>query len=845
MPADDPRLHFEIQNQSLTSALREFSTQGKVHLLYSSEAVDAHAKASLRGYFTVRDGLAKLLADSDLEFVIDDQGNVAIRRRPRAVQPVPVPAEESPSAPPRVAGDDVTHADVAIAEVTVTARRREESLQQVPLAVSSMGAQEIEVRDIQNAEDLNARVPGVAVNGGNFFGRTSGAMRVRGIPGVAVYVDDVVRSGANGLLMNVVEVERIEVLRGPQGTMFGKNAMGGAIQYVTQKPRTDPGIRVKATGGSAGRRDFVLNTDLPLTDTLFSKLTAATLNRDGYIDSTTVDADFGDQNDRIMRADLQWRPHENLSALLIGEYAEQRNDGTPAAVWALNPVCPGSAPPVNFVGGVPNSLCIYEAVGLPLDSEWTYGARKEWKTASPGSIWGNSYTSAGGVLQVEWEMSDQVRLKSITGYRDIDVKTGHDFDGTPYAIYEAYSASRRTESSQELQLQFRGERLTGTSGLYYYADDNRSSRQNWVANELRFDPWLSAREALGGGYASYDPPLINTLTDIESRGWAVFAEWSWRQTSRLTLSLGARYNSDEIHQASYLPAFVQAEQCCNPSDSLQAAGDPLPNQSGTATFNRVSPRASIQYQWTPRIMTYFTRAHGFGAGGFTGGNVPFLPNGGFTPYGPEDLANNELGLRADLFGGRLRFNATAFFGIYDDVQITEELQEAPGFPRTTNAGEAQIRGFEIEGSLQLSRSLLLQYGATWLHTEFTEIGNAENLALGAPFAYAPRFAYSFGAQYDWRLQPGNLSLRADYAWQDDVQTQLDINTRSFQPAYGVMNARMAFASPDNRWEFAIFGTNVLNQFYRINGFFLPADQIDTGTPARPREWGMSLRYATH
>jgi iron complex outermembrane receptor protein len=842
-PAPGEKVRFDIPRQPLSSALHEFSRQSRHQLLYPSEIVQKDLPRALFGYYTVEEGLAHLLQDSGLEFVMDGQGSVAVRRERRSLLPeLPVPS--APSATVHSVAGQPESSDVAIAEVIVQARRRDENLQQVPVAVTALDADEIEVRNIQSTEDLNGRAPGVAVNGGNFFGRATGAFRVRGIPGVAFYVDGVVRSSAEGLLMNVVDLERMEMLRGPQGTTFGKNAIGGAVQYITQRPREETQAKFKTTLGSMSRKDLTATLDLPLAPTLFSKVAVATLNRDGYMDSTTTGASLGDQEDRVARFDLLWRPSERFDALFIAEYVEQDTNGTPATVWELNPVCPGDAVPGNFVGAVPNSLCVYRAVGAPIKDEWLYGAREQWKTAASAGA-GNSYTSLGGVIQLDWRLSDRLQLKSISGYRELEAFRDHDFDGTPYALYQAFSAAKRDETSQELQLLYSDSRLSGTTGLYYYADEHWGTRQNWVANELRFEPFTSLRNALGGDFASYVPPLINSLMQNRSEGWAIFSEWTYRLTDKLSLSAGARYNNDDIAQATYPPAYVLPERCCTPTRSTRPAGPALPGQSGSATFTQLSPRFSAQYQWTPAVMTYYTYSQGFGAGGFTGGNVFFLPNGGFASYGPETLTNHEIGVRTDLFARRLRLNATVFSGDYDDIQVAEEVQQTPGFVLTRNAGEARIEGVEIEGALSPNRQLALNFSASWLDAAYTSIGNAKNLRIDSPLAYAPRFAYSVGAQYEWNLPGGAaLTARADYVWQDDVYSAPDINTRTFQPAYGVANARVAFADASGHWEVSLMGTNVLNQFYRLTGFFLPADQIEIGTPARPREWSLSVRYAT-
>jgi iron complex outermembrane receptor protein len=836
--APGERIRFSIPSQSLTSALGEFARQSELHLLYSSALTEGKSTRPLFGYFTVEEALTRLLDEANLEFVVGER-TIAIRRARNKVVADRAPSLEEITEESALA--ELPVLDAAIAEVIVQARRRDENLQQVPVAVTAMDAQDIEVRSIQSAEDLNGRVPGVAVNGGNFFGRSTGAFRIRGIPGVAVYVDGVVRGAADGLLMNLVEIERVEVMRGPQGTTFGKNAVGGAVQYVTQQPREALGARVKATVGTASRADVVANMDLPLREHLLSKISLASFNRGGYVEAPTGD-ELGDQRDSVVRAELLWRPTDRMEARVIGEFAEQRSNSTPATVWSLNPVCPNDPLPDVFVGSVPNSLCIYEAVGAHIRPAWLHGHREEWRTEASEGL-GNTYRSLGAVVQWDWRMSDRLQWKVLAGQRQIEAFRDHDFDGTPYAIYQSFAGSEVEESNFEGQLLFSGARLSGVTGFYLYADDSWGSRQNWVANELRFEPYLTARRDLGGGYAAFDPSIIHILTRNRSEGWAVFSEWSYRLVQGLSISVGARFNHDRIASAAYRPIGILPERCCARTRSLRPPAGVAP-LSGSATFEEIAPRVSLQYQWAPGFMSYYTYSKGFGAGGFTGGGVPNLPNGGFMAYGPETLTNHEIGVRTDWLDHRLRLNAAAFFGEYDDVQITEESQGAPGFPLMTNAGEGEIWGLEAEGIFSPNRNLTFNVSASWLRARYTEVGRAQNLRTDSPFAYAPRLAYAVGAQYDW-IWPvhGTLSARLDYIWQDDVYSTSDVNTQTLQRAYGVANGRLGFRARSGKWELALVGTNLLNQFYRLNGFFLPADQIETGTPARPREWALTFQYA--
>ena len=205
-------------------------------------------------------------------------------------------------------------------EVVVTARRREENLQEVPVAITALSAEDLEIRSIENIKDLQLFLPNVDIRGGGITGGTSGLFTIRGVEDVARYMDDVVQTGGANALQNVVELERVEVLRGPQGTYFGKNAISGAVQYVTQKPREEFGARIKTTLGSYNRADIIANVDIPLSDTVLTKVTAASLNRGGYVDSLSVDESYGEIGNTVLRGMLQWQPNDSFTGLFTATY---------------------------------------------------------------------------------------------------------------------------------------------------------------------------------------------------------------------------------------------------------------------------------------------------------------------------------------------------------------------------------------------------------------------------------------------------------------------------------------------------------------------------------------------
>jgi len=226
----------------------------------------------------------------------------------------------------------------AVEEVLVTARRREESLQDVPIAISAFGGESLQQRGVESVQNMNAVAPNLSVMGGGNSGESQATFRVRGMPGVSVYIDGVNQATTDGLLtMSVVEVDRIEVLRGPQGTLFGNASLGGAISYVTRAPADTFGARVQGSIGSFNRRDFQAAVDLPFSDTFKSKFTLASMSRDGFVESQVIERAYGDVNDELARADFLWEPLDSLSLRYNAEKSTTDRVGPARVVWEIGP----------------------------------------------------------------------------------------------------------------------------------------------------------------------------------------------------------------------------------------------------------------------------------------------------------------------------------------------------------------------------------------------------------------------------------------------------------------------------------------------------------------------------
>lgn len=748
-------------------------------------------------------------------------------------------------------------------EIVVTARRRAESLQEVPVAVSAFSTQQLEARGVSELGQLNAVVPNVSMYGGGATGESQGSFRMRGVPGVATYIDGVWQSTTDGLLtLGVVEVDRIEVLRGPQGTLFGKNAVGGAVQYVTRLPGDELGARIELSGGTYDRRDSTLSVDLPLGDALKTKFTAASLYREGFVDSVSVNRAWGDINDTMFRADVLWEPTDNFTARFVAERSEVDRWGPPRVLLEMgDPVYD----PLTGINSNPRAQA-YANIGRPI-TNLTHTA------GYPGGQVGkyqNRSTWEGRGLRVDldrytldmnWAFSDTMSLRSITAFREHYRTSQTDFDAADISFIERDFRSKGDQFTQELQLIGTRDRVSWVGGLFLWDDTTNDRTWTWVAPEFR-DPALRA-QALAGGQgvtaAAVNVPgsTLDSLNRVETEGWALFGDVSYDITDQLRLSVGIRTQDEDLATGSLIPSIAAPAL-----PGTDPAGDDFAYNGRvnrfTNSFDAVTWRATLQYQFTPQIMGYVGYSEGFSAGGISVPNLPqYADIPVQIPYDPETLESFEVGLRADWLDGLMRTNITAFRSDYDDIQVTNYLfTNCDGFPacngpRTqlpnlhlTNAAAARVQGIEFEGLFYPGERWTLSANLGWLDAEYTEVGAAADaIFIGAPFAQAPEATASLGVTYELPLSSGGtLTPRVDYTWTDGYTLATDYRNQSFQDAYGLLNARLTYSAPNDRWRLALFGTNLTNEYYMNSGFYSASNQLNFVTLGRPREAGVSLTF---
>ena len=602
----------------------------------------------------------------------------------------------------------------ALEEVVVTARRREENLQEVPISIESLGAEDLAVRNITTTEALNHAIVNFAPAPSTFFGLEQASFRIRGLPNVGVYVDGVAHQEEFGFLGDLVEMDRVEVLRGPQGTLFGKNSLAGAVQYVTAEPADHFRLNSSVTVGDYERFNVSAAADLPLGDGIYTKFTVAHNTRGGYLPSTTVNAVFGSEDDTIGRADILFKPNDMFNLRFI---LEQDNIGTNGNASTLQNLS-FSCAPIPSAGNNPGPACVYNGAAqhgepqLAVPTSVVYAQSEQWKTASNYqgpelfTDMTNYTTIANLAFNSNWA------LKGIGSYRAVYSEHFEDFASVGNDMFEGENTNVIFETTGEGQLLFNSDSLTGTTGLYYYKDYRDYRRNNWFSNELK----LSVNPA-DNAAANASSACRRDRQGLRAAGSGpahLLPHPRHRRIYRVDLEAapGARADGRRaLEQGLQRYAGLYTGES-DPECLLHAVDQPYAGpllSDVNLSFTNTSPRFSAQYNWTPDIMTYITYSEGFNQGGGTqvGQGASFA----IDPFSPETLRNYEIGVRSELFDKTLLLNASAFYDAYDNVQVTEDIDFNSV---TANGGKGVARGVEIESNWVASRQFSVNLGLGYL-----------------------------------------------------------------------------------------------------------------------------------
>ena len=729
--------------------------------------------------------------------------------------------------------------------IIVTARRREEALQRTPVSIIALTAKELEARSVTNLRSLQNFVPNLTFAPSQGVGEAAGNIFIRGIgqedfgaaaePGVGFYVDGVYFARTTGAIMNLVDIDRVEVLRGPQGTLYGKNTIGGAINVISKPPAAKPETNLDLILGNLGRGEARAVVNWPLAENLFLRLAVGGVRRDGYLRRLTPDASLGplglvtghgidlhrEGSERSAggRLQLRWRVGDSLTADLSIDGSSRRGSQGAIHIDAIDPRF-GVLPQINRLiaaGSLPGPLITAELVPNSLFESHAGGANRLRQDL------------AGGALTLSKRLGG-AELKLIAAQRSLRSDTETDTDGLYFALTDQRIWVRQRQWSGELQLTGTSGRLAYTAGLFRFGEWIRILPVPTVMNAILF--------TCGCAY----PPGTRPRSTVDRRrltsdSQAAYAQGSYRLTDRLSATLGARYSRDRkrIDGIAY-----QIDANLRPTDIVVGEGH---NRGAWSSFTY---RAGAEFQATPNLMTYGSVARGFKSGGFNARTSLALPNLGYAAYRPETALTVEGGLRSEWLKRRLRFNLTLFQTHYDQMQV--RVQTISGGLVTTlveNAGKARIRGVEVEIAAKPARGVRLTAAYGHLDPAYRKIGQVEGLTLSSRFQRTPSHSLTASVDLETPAHGGTVALHADWSYRSKEQFQIAPAVND-QPGYALLGARIGWRSVDGRRSLALFGANLTDKHYRTAGRGTQIEQtgIIFSSVGLPRQIGIEalLKY---
>lgn len=805
--------------------------------------------------------------------------------------------------------------DGGIAEIVVTAQKRAENVQDVPIAISAFTAEALSERAVTSVASLSNISPNVTLDAGTPFSGSSAVLSayIRGIgandfafnidPGVGIYLDGVYLARSVGANQDLPDVERIEVLKGPQGTLFGRNTIGGAISIVTHDPGKEFRFKGDLTVGRFGLIQTRGTVDLPLGESLSSSVAFSTKNRNGYLkriafpgasnfastpitnykaagyDNIGLGSEGGDDSWNL-RGKVKYDNGGAVRVSLTADYSNidqsqlaNRLIATTPAVFAGTyncairgivaapgdtTTCGGGPPSFAYLGGIGGLNTIFDnptvfgvnADANPANNRLPYDNRFVTNDIDTSYANGNNYSklkSYGGAGTVEFDLSDDILLKSITAYRELHWNVGMDIDGSPLNFLHTSFTMNQWQFSQELQLNGSAmdKKLNYVLGAYYFKE----------AGDLH--DYVTFAE----GLLQVDGP-----NDLSTKNYAFFGQVDYRPTEQIGISIGGRYT----HENKLFEGFqsdangltykilnqIGVPPCAsiNPtiSDACRiAAGFPNPGQplryyiAGTQkkSFNNFSPKVGLQYHPSDDVMTYASWSKGYKTGGWTtrlSNPLPTAPD-----FDEEKATTWEVGVKSTLIDRKLQLNAAVFTTKYGGIQLNFQQGVSPTIQ---NAGDARIKGFEVELTAAPADGFLINASVGFTDSKYTSVLPGAQVAAnpfqagvfpGADLPKTPKWKFNISPRYELAVGEGKVVLLADYTRTSSLWNDTERAYLLQRPSTDMLNGSITYKS-GNSWDVTAGMTNITDERYLVTGQAQIAGGQFYGTYSRPREWYLKL-----
>jgi len=706
--------------------------------------------------------------------------------------------------------------------ITVTARRREETAQDVPVAVSSFDADDLRDMQARTLDGLQGAVPNLNI----VQGRGSAAsvnVFIRGIgqpdalqtfdPGVGIYVDDVYYSRIQGAMFTLFDLERIEVLRGPQGTLYGKNSTGGAIKLVTRNPGSEPGGAFEVTAGDYGRLEGRFYGTTPLSDNVGASIALVSTGSDGYVRDSVTGRKYNDDDTNALRVKFAGQGSDAFRWALTADYTSQNNSLTMG-----QPMAP--LVQVDLALGP-------QILSLPSNQRWNYRSTSSFTDGE-----GQKLRHWGITLAMDWELSSEWGLKSITAHRDLTTDFFIDIDASEFELGDVFVGVKQDQFSQEFQFQYdNGDNLQSVFGLYYLRE-NVPSHQEAYANDFL---------AFAGAPLSF---LRTIDDDLRTTSYAGFAHVNWEFSPSWTLAAGLRYTHEKKNYARTTSTF---------SNLPALTADPAFAFNVSDTWSSLTPSISLQKQFNERLMGYFSANRGFKSGGFNGRANSAAE---LSAYDPETVWTYEFGLKSSSDDGRRIGNITVFHSDYKDFQARVSEITNPGaaipnfsFP-VLNAAKLRIQGIEFEGMMLVGDGLRLSAQVGYQNAEYREF-NDPRVVLNPALAdlhdhvpFAPDWTGRLAASHLFVLSnDSTLTIGGDWSYKSKTWLSVDNRDVLSQDAYGLLGMFANWESADGSWQVRGGVKNLTDKLYKTDGQeFSSVGNIQTAYYGWPRHFYVALRY---
>jgi len=717
----------------------------------------------------------------------------------------------------------------SLEEVVVTAERTETRLQQTAIAVTAVTAGELEARSVSNVKTVVKTIPNVAITAGP-TGGNDGFYFIRGIgqvdsnpaadPGVGTYIDDVYLGRIQGSAIDALDIAQIEVLRGPQGTLFGRNTIGGAVSIITADPKSEFGGYLRGILGSRERVDVAGAVDIPLSDSFAVKVSGNFRKQEGWGKSVYNSNTYGDIDNRGARLKAVWTPNDNFSLKFSADITRGDGSGSLTVLRGFNPLAGRPA------GTTP--------LGVPLPADLFADTSPDQFRTFQSNPEINEMDASGQSLTATWDLGFAT-LKSITAHRQVSQYVFNDFDATGYNLYDSFFDTDQDQISQELQ-------LTGK------AFEDRTS---WLLGVYGYNEEIDHVNAICLGTNNGVPPgrvstrfsnqclRNNQKFHLEINSWAVFGNLKHAFTDRLSVSLGVRYTEEEKDQQYRF--FLDNTAGVFSFFGLPRGIIPSITADVSDSWSKFTPKIGVDYKWSDTVFLYANYGKGFKSGGFDGRPTPGSP---IRSYAPEEIDTYEVGVKTDWFDRRLRLNVAAFYSEYTDIQLLV-VDAASGFFVLTNAGDSNIKGVEVELTALPIENLRVQASAGFMSNEYQRLSPgaaASGIGLSDKLPVTPDFTGSLSAAYTIPTSLGELVLRGDYNYRSKVSYGAPNQPLEIQKGFGLLDLRATLALSEGL-DLAVFGTNVTDEFYYQNAQDVRgALGVAFAGPAAPREWGVEAKF---